>query len=149
MDEENVTEMELEDNIEPSYEPDPDTKRLRLQGDGGRCKKELSRRTYQKKRKFSGNQHTKNNNKTKVTKTVSEKKVKRVKKQKKSNPIEGYRLMDMEILNEMVTSLSCPQCYELSLEVSEDDAKKKGLASQLIISCTECEFVLKNTLLKM
>ena len=69
---------------------------------------------------------------------VSANKVKKVKQQKKSSPIEGYRLVDMELIQYLITSLACPECHEKTLVVEEDKFKKKGLASFIIVSCSNC-----------
>ena len=69
---------------------------------------------------------------------VSAKKVKKVKQQQKISPIEGYRLVDMESIRYLITSLACPECYEKTLVVEEDKFKKKGLAPFIIVSCSNC-----------
>ena len=70
--------------------------------------------------------------------------MKRVYKQKKVSPIEGYRFVDMELLQALVTSLACPECYENKLVLEEDNSKKKRLASYIIVSCTECCYEFKS-----
>lgn len=54
---------------------EPESKRIRLSGDGGRCIKQSSKRTYTKRRKFAGNQYTKiAQQKMKTPTTISKKK---------------------------------------------------------------------------
>ena len=115
--------MELEDEYLDTLEPS--AKRSRPVGDDGRCSKQASKQRYSKKRKFAGNQYTKT--------TKKQRKVKRVYLQKKNSTLEGYRLVDMEIFHNIISSLVCPECYG-ALQAEEDSSKKKGLASFIIIS---------------
>ena len=55
--------------------------------------------------------------------------------------ISGYRLMDMSILAEVFTLLSCPGCKGVQcLQLSDINEQKKGLARYLEINCTFCLF---------
>ena len=54
---------------------------------------------------------------------VTIKKIKRIKRKKISN-LEGYRLLDINLLESMVASLSCPECFENNLYLEEDETKK-------------------------
>ena len=56
MDDECVN-IEHEEVLDELIEPIP--KRRRMSGDAGRCAKQASKRSYGKKRKYQGNQHTK------------------------------------------------------------------------------------------
>ena len=66
--------------------------------------------------------------------------MKQVKKQKKVDVIEGYRIVYMGLLQTLITSLACPDCLSTKLHLEENDKKKKGLSSFLVISCDECDF---------
>ena len=46
---------------------------------------------------------------------VSVQKVKRIIIKKKRCNLEGYRLMDIKIIEEMISSLCCPCCFEKDL----------------------------------
>ena len=109
-------------------------KRSRDVGDPGRCSKQSSKRAYdsKKKRIFAGNRYTKI--KKDGGTPVSVIKIKRVKKRKTFN-VEGYRFVDIQILEDMVSTLCCPECYEKNLYLEEDAIKKKGLAVYLSIVC--------------
>ena len=137
MSEELQLRLEEDENEDEETDGGPSNKRQRQQGDQGRCSKQLSKRTYSRKRKFGGNR-TKKTTTNKLT--ASEKKVKQVKKQKKVDVIEGYRIVDMGLLQTLITSLACPDCLSTKLHLEENDKKKKGLSSFLVISCDECDF---------
>ena len=51
--------------------------------------------------------------------------------------IEGYRLIDIQIYEDSITSLACPECCEKTIYVEEDLTKKKGLATYISVLC-EC-----------
>ena len=71
-------------------------KRSRDVGDAGRCSKQSSKRSYgPKKKRFAGNRYT-----------------------KAKKDLEGYRLLDINLLESMVASLSCPELY-----LEEDEIK--------------------------
>ena len=89
-------------------------------------------------RSTAGNQYTKTTKKKVQKEPVSQRKVKRVYLQKKNSTLEGYRLVDMEIFDNFISSLVCPECYG-SLQAEEDTSKKKGLASFIIILCNDCD----------
>ena len=121
----------------------PPKKRARGEGNAGRCTKQSSKKTYSRKKKFRGNRYTKKDSNVagkSENKTVSEKKIKKVKIQKKSSTIEGYRMMDMVILETLVKALCCPDCYLQKLCLKEQEIKKKGLASYLVVKCSNCNF---------
>ena len=48
-----------------------------------------------------------------------------MKKQKKVDVIEGYRIVDMGLLQTLITSLACPDCLSTKLHLEEKDKKKK------------------------
>ncbi|XP_066932065.1 uncharacterized protein [Clytia hemisphaerica] len=53
--------------------------------------------------------------------------------------IHGYRFVDMTILASIFTVLSCPGCNGVRcLNLHENDVKKKGLASHLVLQCSVC-----------
>ena len=114
---------------------EPITKRRRMSGDAGSCTKQASKRSYGKKRKYQGNQHTKIA-KRKQTTPVSERKVKRIYKQEMTGHVEGYRLIDMGLVQCLVSSLACPECHEKALVLEGDGCKKKVL-SILLLCCVQ------------
>ena len=103
-------QLRLEEDENENEETDggPSNKRQRQQGDQGRCSKQLSKRTYSRKRTFGGNRYTK---KTTTNKQLLKKKVKQVKKQKKVDVIEGYRIVDMGSLQNINYILSMPRLF--------------------------------------
>ena len=100
----------------------PTNSRKRPSGDSGRCTKQA-----RKKRKGPPNRYTKlkNGATKKKDSPVSVKKIKRVRK-RKTCCLEGYRLIDVQILENMICSLACPSCFETDLFVVEDPNKKEG-----------------------
>ena len=125
------------DNVQPT------NSRKREKGDAGRCTKQPSKRRHSKKRKFAGNQNTKRDGASSNIQTpVSLKKVKSIKR-KKVDRIEGYRLIDIQIFEDIITSLACPECCEKTLYVEEDLTKKKGLATYISVLC-ECGYAKEN-----
>lgn len=53
----------------------------------------------------------------------------------------GFRLMDLSILNTVISSFSlCPNCRCKSLSLCENLEERKGWASNLSIICTKCQF---------
>ena len=129
--------MEI-DNLEADNVADSaEISRKRPYGTAGRCIKQAARRTYAKKRKNIGKK--KDDSTTKKSKPVSLKKVKRVKKVSNSH-IQGYRLLDLSILQDIFICLNCPNCQETgTMFLEEDHERKKGLASYLVITC-ECGY---------
>ena len=94
----------------------------RSRGDAGRCTKVYSKRNYTKKRRNIG----KVVDTTTTTKPISLKKVKRIKRVSarvfKKN-IQGYRLIDTSILQDVFMCLNCPDCHQagtLFLEEKHD-----------------------------
>ena len=61
--------------------------------------------------------------------TISQKKVEEMKPvtPKKYRSITGYRIIDMEILSQLIATLICPICFEHTLILSKDPAKKKRI----------------------
>jgi hypothetical protein len=129
--------MEI-DNLEADNVADSaEVSRKRPYGTAGRCIKQASKRTYAKKRKNIGKK--KDDSSTKKSKPVSLKKVKRVKKVSNSH-IQGYRLLDLSILQDIFICLNCPNCQETgTMFLEEDHQRKKGLASYLVLTC-ECGY---------
>ena len=66
--------------------------------------------------------------------------MKRVYLQKKNSTLEGYRLVDMEIFHNIISSLVCPECYGAFCRLRRTAPRKKGLASFIIISCNDFDF---------
>ena len=77
---------------------------------------------------------------------VSVQKIKTVKRRKICKN-EGFRLVDIGILEDMVSSLACPECFENDLYLEEDHSKKKGLAVHISIKCS-CGYVKNNYMSK-
>ena len=50
----------------------------------------------------------------------------------------GYRLLDIEIICNIIQSLSCPECTTISLVLKDDLTAKNGFANHFILSCKEC-----------
>ena len=92
--------------------------RERMPVNARRVVKQAPKGTYtRKKRKFHGNRYAKNshiltkqaaveNPETRSSKTIHEIPVK-----KTENTIEGYRLFDMCVFDNIIKSLGCPQCH--------------------------------------
>ena len=57
-----------------------------------------------------------------------------------SNIVTGYRFIDLEILNIVVSTLRCPECMSSKLFLSENENKRKGLASCLYVNCCVCDY---------
>ena len=72
-------------------------------------------------------------------KTASHKKLKNV-VTTQSNALEGFRLIDMSILHNLLGLLCCPECLEHSLVIEEDITKRKMLSSFLTVTCSSCPF---------
>ena len=53
--------------------------------------------------------------------------------------VEGFRLLDMVILNGFITTFACPDCLECTITVNENFTKKKGLPF-LSIEYSNCQF---------
>lgn len=77
-----------------------------------------------------------------VAKTISQKKVHDIVSEtpKSTDPVSGYRFMDLEILNSVINTLICPECNEKKLKLKENVGRKKGLASSLYVFCVNCEY---------
>ena len=78
------------------------------------------------------------------TSTASEKNLIDMSPSKVSAPtqksdITGYRLVDMEILSTILSTLSCPFCKQATIKLSENTSRKMGLASSLKVKCTSCD----------
>ena len=74
-----------------------------------------------------------------ISKTISHKKLQDI-SPTQSNTLDGFRLTDMSILNNLVGLLCCPGCIQPSLIIEEDIAKRKGLSSFLTVNCSNCAF---------
>jgi len=74
--------------------------------------------------------------------TISQKKVDHIVSEtpKSTDSISGYRFMDLEIMNNVINDLVCPECNEKELHLKENVGRKKGLASSLYIVCRKCEY---------
>ena len=76
------------------------------------------------------------------TKTVSHSKVQDIVSgtPKSIDSINGYRLIDVHILDSVISAFKCPGCTEQLLTLKERLEKKKGLASSLEIICSRCGY---------
>ena len=78
-----------------------------------------------------------------ASKTVSENKVEPIisATPKSTDPITGYRLINVEILNSVFNAMKCPECDNVTLSLSEKLSKKKGCASYLSVQCSCCSYI--------
>ena len=89
--------------------------RKREKGNAGRCTKKASKANYAKKRvppsKRKQSVDGPSSSNSKKT-SASQRKIKKVYKLNKKDlkNIQGYRFMDMQILQDMISDLCCPQC---------------------------------------
>ena len=92
----------------------------------GRCTRQVSKTIHSR----SGKVPSKDGDggiTTKRSEPFSLKKVNRVKKLRRRS-LQGYRLVDMNILQDIISCLSCSECLETgTLYVHEDDERTKGL----------------------
>ena len=110
----------------------------------GVVKKQASKQKHSKKRRFYGDKHCRDHKNKEVP--ISHKKINKVKKLNVKKKIEVFRLFDMIIFNEFISSLACPECLECGLFINENYAKKKGLASLISANRSNCDYSLeKNT----
>ena len=117
------------------------------------------RSVRRKKRKFCGNQFTKEDECTEMETSTSESAANistassrklstspRVGSKRKRDCsmnhndqyVEGFRFIDMVILGGVVSLLKCPTCECLSLILMEGSSKRHGCASELRILCEGC-----------
>ena len=54
---------------------------------------------------------------------------------RESTVLDGYRILDVEILSELIQLLCCPECKTPRLTIHEVFSKKFGLASLLNVNC--------------
>ena len=54
---------------------------------------------------------------------------------RESTILDGYRILDVEILSELIQLLCCPECKTPRLTIHEVFSKKFGLASLLNVNC--------------
>ncbi|XP_065660932.1 uncharacterized protein LOC136084596 [Hydra vulgaris] len=74
---------------------------------------------------------------------ASAKKIKKISSSRpklSSNIVTGYRFIDLEILNSVISTLICPVCMSSKLFLSENENKRKGLASCLYVNCCVCDY---------
>ena len=50
----------------------------------------------------------------------------------------GFRIIDINILEQLVSMIACPECGELDVELTE--GKAYGLATKLILDCQACGY---------
>ena len=136
--------------------------RQRNPGNAGRCAKQRSKQTYSRKRKGHNKLPKQNVVVERVEEEVAEEivevlmqdvgiieeyntsasfdKVEEIATEGVNN-ITGNRIMDMTILNSVVSCLACPECFAIDKLILEDlCTKKKDLASYLCIKCGACGY---------
>ena len=74
--------------------------------------------------------------------TASSSKIETILLQEDANEakVQGYRLIDMSILNNIIQLLACPHCCHESLSIKELTKKKRGFASTLVVVCSNCKY---------
>ena len=142
-----------------------ETKRVRSEGDAGRCTKQRTKQRYSKKRRSHYEKKTVQSHNIDAqqessipvavetlqefdfettTTTASTSKIIDIDSvQTESNPdlLTGYRLVDVELLYDIFNSLACPACYGVeTLQLYDIDVRKKGLARLCILKCIYCPF---------
>ena len=125
----------------------------------------VKRRSRRSRRRFTGNQFTREESTTTTSppqekqlmndvepvietlkKTASSSKIEAIEtdtSRKTDEFIIGYRFVDMEILSSIVSMLCCPKCKSCTLKLHETFDQKKGCVSLLNINCEEMK--MKNT----
>ena len=146
---------------------DRETKRIRANGDGGRCTKQRSKQCYTRKRKYHGKRKSINDDTVvqvedqgaqssinsapelvedgcaaavycEATTTASSSKILDIGSESHPDILSGYRLMDVNILG-IFNCLVCPECYEVeTLHLNDTNAKKKGLARLMYLKFNSC-----------
>ena len=85
----------------------------------------------------SSSTNTTDNNNVTMDTSVSSRKIEEISTPYNPETVTtGYRLIDMELLATMFSSLMCPECMTCTLSLQELASKKRGLASYLCVSCT-------------
>lgn len=98
-----------------------------------------------RKRKFQGNQFTKSIETDNVEKinlnTASSSKLETsalLDDELQSQSVSGNRIIDLVILFNIFSSISCPECFNLGLDLNEDS--RYGLCSHFSLKCKNCNF---------
>lgn len=52
--------------------------------------------------------------------------------------VTGFRFIDLQILASILMLLPCPECYQLTIALMENNQKRQGCASQLKVICQNC-----------
>ena len=97
----------------------------------------LKKRVPPSKRKQSVDGPSSSSSSSNSKKTsASQKKVKKVYKLNKEDlkNIQGYRFMDMQILQDMISDLCCPQCCKTDTLYVEENINKKKELSPILLS---------------
>ena len=137
--------------------------RVRSLGNEGRCTKQRSKRVYHKKRKGFCKKQSKGANdstlmsdntgvidSSTVSSVVDPASMETIISFEKITDVEdvidrdndvnnnnGNRLINMEMLANLFSPLTCPNCHESDcLQMEEDADKKKGLATFISIKCS-------------
>ena len=109
-----------------------------------------------KKRKFRGNQHCDATNNRHVDDgssqsedtflSVSARKIQSESQdgsppnaENKSKNMTGYRLMDIELLDELFKQMPCPECHKSPLLLEDNPKERYGCALHLRIHCSQCD----------
>ena len=125
-----------------------ESKRIRSKGNAGRCSKQSSKKRYERKRvhyskiksvqeqveveeedgaDFTIHSAPKLVEKVQVeveAPTASASKIIDIEPDAHSEELSGYRLMDITILNNIMNSLACPECYVNTLNLHDINEKQ-------------------------
>ena len=97
----------------------------------------VKHRTRKSKRKFCGNQYTRA--KSSTTTPTQTKKIEHIETDTPNinDPrVDGYRFIDLNLLTEFISALSCPFCFAQGLILKENFTKKCGFGSLLYLTCS-------------
>ena len=61
-----------------------------------------------------------------------------------SSNINGYILVDKEILADLFKLMMCPSCQQCNITLVEAPLKKQGLSTLLTLKCSSCDFAKEN-----
>ncbi|GFW60087.1 CCHC-type domain-containing protein [Trichonephila clavipes] len=110
---------------------------------GRNAKRRVSaKRNYQFRGNRSTIKHTKNSSATSTNASSSKIKISAVFDEEiaeyQRKPLTGNRIIDMEVLLNLLLQLCCPRCFEEGILLSEDSTY--GLCSNFVIRCKHCDF---------
>ena len=63
------------------------------------------------------------------------------------SPCDGYKIIDSSILQSVLNYISkCPNCgTEKTLDLKQNNKKKKGMRETLVLYCTTCDKLIKTS----